>query len=98
MSIEQKQERQTDNMGPAGRVETGPPKIEQAHDREGNRSNSYTREAARETLAADKNLTPERKQSLENQTSCLQGEAFRKASTEGTKPPDNSRMKEKKDT
>jgi hypothetical protein len=86
MNIEQKKE-QKDNMGAAGRVETGAPKVEQDRDLKGNQSNSGTRETAREKQRTDKNLTPEQKQQLENQTQCLRGDAYRKASAEGAKGP-----------
>jgi hypothetical protein len=85
MGIEHKHERQTDNMGAAGRVETGPPKIEQDYDLNGKRSNSESRETARIALATNKDLTPEQKRHWENQTSCLRGEALRKASAADTK-------------
>ena len=78
MEIEKKKERPTDNMGSAGRVETGPAKIEQDLDRDRNHSNSYTRQEA----TTNQNLTPEQ---VANRTNCLRGDEYRKAAADGGK-------------
>lgn len=46
------------------------PEPVQDYDKNGDRSNSYTREAARQELATSKGLTSEQRQLLENQTQC----------------------------
>jgi len=51
----------------------------QDRDRNGDRSNSYSREVARERLATDANLSSEDRKYLENQTICQRGEGYRSA-------------------
>lgn len=54
------------------------PNPEQSYDKNGNQSNSYTREVARQGLKSNE-LTPEKRKELENQTQCLRGDEHVKA-------------------
>jgi hypothetical protein len=60
----------------------------QDYDRNGDKSNSYTREAARERLTQTSGLSQEQRQAIENKTQCLRGDALRARETGQSAPLD----------